>query len=145
MPTPNDTPNDAFPLERLFPGIHAARPDIAAYDAEVFLEHGCKPRGADLRDPELRRRLLEGPGEFVAFQIVPLPPEIASRVAALPENWQERTETHAEAEALNTAIEEHFALAPLFYVSLDENREAWVFENRAAWARKNRGARGPGY
>lgn len=124
-------PKIPFPLETLFPGIHVANPAIAAMEGEAFLAHGHLPDGFDLSNPDLRMRLLN-PAAFIGFQIVPLPPAIAARVAKLPEDWQERPETHAEAEAINTAIEAHYDLAPRFSVSLNERREAWVDLNRAA-------------
>lgn len=120
---------NAFPLETLFPGIHAARPDIAAHEAETFLEHGSKPAGFNLQDPATRAQLLGSP-DFIAFQIAPLQSDLAARVAALPPDWQDRPETYTEAEAINTAIEQHYRLAPRFYVSLNDRREAWVGRNR---------------
>ncbi len=128
MSTASDNP---FPLETLFPGIHAARPDIARHEAETFLEHGAAPGGFDLDDPAVRMRLLTGPGLFVEFRIHPLPSALAALVNVLPHDWQERPECHGIAEHINECIEKLYGLQPDFYVSLNERREAWVGRNRA--------------
>ena len=80
----------AFPLEAIFPGIHARRPDIAAMEAELFLAYGHKCDGFDLDDPEVRAQFVDCPPEkFDWFQVKPTT-ELQARIDQLPENWERR-------------------------------------------------------
>lgn len=106
------------PIETIFPGLSAVRPDVAGADAEIFLHHGAKRTGFDLADGAVRRRLL-GARPFVSFVLNPLPAELRARLEALPADWEARTDRHAEAIALAQAIERHYALPAGFCVILD--------------------------
>src|SRR5688572_27923999 len=117
----------AFPLETLFTGLHERRPDIAAAEAEVFLRDGHMPDGFDLSKPSVRRKLL-GRKPFVDFAIWPLPPAIAAELAKLPDGWQQKPASYALAEAINTALEQHFTLPATLYVSVNEENVPWVRE-----------------
>lgn len=114
-----------YPVESLFPGIHAEMPDLARREAEQFLEFGARDGGVDLANPEVRANLL-GRKPFVSFQLRALPATIERRLAALPENWERLAQFEAEATAIEVAVNEHYALPAQFSAMIVENKEVWI-------------------
>lgn len=131
MADPDPQP-PAFPLEAIFPGLHAERPDIAEAEGLAYLAHGHKPIGFDLADPSMRASLLDC-NPFVDFAIRPVPDFVQKWIDELPggDDWQNNPDSFALAEQINVALEKHFDLLPRFYVSLNEIRVPWVSLNRS--------------
>lgn len=119
---PNSNP---FPMEAIFPGIHAKRPDIAAQDAEAFLAYGHKQGGFDLDDPDIRAQFLDGP-KFITFKVKPRQ-SIQQLLNGLPEDWEDRPECHAQALAITDAVDKLYNLRKrgLAAMILEDN-ELWI-------------------
>jgi len=120
------TPDVAFPLETIFPGIHAERPDIAACEAETFLAYGASPKGFDSSDPDVRAWIDGPPEKFVDFHIAPVPEVFTLRLSALPDDWDERPECNPAADALMDEMTAHLRLPAHLVVRILEDKEAWV-------------------
>ena len=122
------TPEPIFPIEFLFPGTHAKRPDIAAREAEQFLAYGHKLDGGfDPHDPQVRGELIDvPPDEFGEFKIKPLTPDLQKRLDALPADWESHPAMHAIAYAITAAAAIHYAL-PAHLCCILENKEIWVW------------------
>ncbi|MEA3209045.1 MAG: hypothetical protein QOE70_2102 [Chthoniobacter sp.] len=121
-------PPPAFPIEAIFPGIHAERPDIAAAEGEAFLEHGHKTPGFDLAgDPSVRVAMLNVPRDsFIDFEVRPIPSPLKERIVALPRNWQEDETTFAEVESLLCTAEQQLAIPAHCYATLTEQKQLWI-------------------
>jgi hypothetical protein len=115
-------PDPAFPLESVFPGTHARHPHIARQEAEDFLEFGGRTEGFDVHDPETRKHLIDGPlDDFIDFE-PRLPAELAARLAALPDKWDEQPGADADdhpASILAREIEQWCQLPERLMVFLD--------------------------
>lgn len=90
---------------------------------ERIREHGW---GFDLAAPG-RLELLDS-HPFVDFELRNLPAPIQRLIDQIPDDWQERSEFFAAAEAVNCAIEEYYRLPAKFYASLDDLRRVWIRE-----------------
>ena len=123
--SPDNAPTPAFPLEAIFPGLHAERPDIASKEAEDFLAHGSGPRGFPLDDPDARRWLTDPAWSFIDFQIAPVPPEWTVRLANLA-SWE-----HSDADTVGAALTADLAarvpgMRADLTIRILEDKEVWV-------------------
>ena len=118
-------PIPPFPIEAMFPGTHAARPDIAAFEAEQFLAYGAKPAGMALDDPFILDLLTNAGAEFIEFQVAPVPPEWTALTDALPD-W--RADGAADvADAILVDLRRRVpALRPDLVVAIMEEKEIWI-------------------
>jgi len=123
--------SNPFPTEAIFPGIHKKRPDIAAADAEAFLAHGHKTGGFDLDDPDIRAQFLDGP-KFVTFKVKPRP-AIQKLLDALPLDWEEKPECHAQAFTISDMMDKLYELRRrgLTAMILEDN-ELWIERGKIA-------------
>lgn len=114
----------AFPMEVLFPGIHAARPDIAAQEAENFLAFGSGPTGSPLDAAAIRH--LTGPAEqFIDFQVNPLPAEWKAIVDAVPD-WAHPAAEEAARLLLVDLRRRVPGLRPDLTVWIEEANQVWI-------------------
>lgn len=119
-------PSCAFPLETFFPGIHAERPDIAAFEAEQFLAHGSGPRGFSLDDPDVRRWLTDPAHQFIDFQVSPLPPEWTALTNTLPDWEHPAASTVADAILADLRVRVP-GLRPDLTAYILEEKEVWIY------------------
>jgi len=114
----------AFPIEAIFPGTHAERPDIAAAEAEAFLEHGYKPRGFDISKPDVKAALLTRK-PFVSFQINPLPPHIEAELEKLPDDWEARGGYSENEVTISELVRKHYDI-PAHLLPVVDGKGIWV-------------------
>jgi hypothetical protein len=123
---PKPRPDAAFPMESVFPGLaHKYRPDIERQEAEDFLEYGAKASaGCDVHDPATRTAMIDcGPEAFIGFE-PKLPPDLAARLAALPDRWEEQPDAVEPKHPGNILAEDIAAWCNLplhLYVFIDGN------------------------
>lgn len=126
------TPPPAFPLETIFPGIHAARPDIAEGEGEAYLAHGQTLRERyDPADPTDRTAAIDVPAEqFVEFPIEPLDAGLRVQLDKIPVTW-EADGRRAEVEQWCADAATHYKLPPHLQVIIvrdGKQWEAWVWK-----------------
>ena len=117
----------AFPLETLFPGIHKTRPDIAAQEAEMFLAHGTEATGYTIE--EARKEFKVPPGQFLDFQIDPVPPPFDERLASIPDDWYvlpDRPDVIAQVETFLCDFERAFGMPDHLYATILDPKQLWI-------------------
>lgn len=113
----------SFPIETLFPGIHAANPEVAEADGWAHLLHGHRPAGFDLSDPTARTKLLDGPAaEFVAFQLVPVPAPFDARLAEVGDLG-----TDPRTVKITDDLATYLALPAHLCVIVSPENEVWIY------------------
>ena len=121
-------PMIAFPIESIFPGIHAEKPEVAEHEAWMFMKYGAKSEtGIDLSNPATRRAIFESSEKDFQDNIIhPLPPEITDALSKIPDDWMDHKESCDALEEINVAIEKYYDVPPHLYVSINEWKEAWI-------------------
>jgi hypothetical protein len=125
LPKEPENPPHHFPLETIFPGIHAERPDISEADAQAFLSSGHKVgKGFDPLDPEIRADLIDcPPKEFVEFKVEPIPAPIAAMLAELSTD----AEKQPGALAVTEYADGYLKLPPHLRTILLPGKELWIW------------------